>query len=318
MHEFAPRLVGRSAGTTRTLALAPRLGVRWWGMRAAVVMALVAAPACGRLDFNSAAVSGATDGGIDGLPDARCPTRWVPVRTLEELNSSATDWSPAWGQDGNQIVFQSNRAGTDDLYVALRSGNGDRFDPPIKITELSTPANEKAPTLSHSGLEIVYDSGGALMRATRGTPTGRFSTPGQLVLDGFGADLGSDDLDLIYAINNAGMVNLVIRSRASAIDNRFGAPVVIDKISMPEGGWPSLSRDGLELFYEGGSSSPMYTATRPSRGAPFTSPVPIPELGAVSDPDISPDGRFLLYVINATNEITLARRTCAAGPQPSA
>jgi WD40-like Beta Propeller Repeat len=278
------------------------------------IVGLVATSACGRLEFNSAAVSDMMDGGIDGVPDGPCRTVWIPVRTLDELNSTATDFSPAWGLDGKRIVFESDREGTRDLYIASQSGSADHFSAPMKISELSTLAAEQAPTLSQSGLEIVYEAEGVLKRAIRSTVSSPFAPAAELAFGGFGADFGNNDLDLIYGVNNNGLIRLVVRSRQAATDNDFGVPVVLENFAMQEGGWPSLSRDGLELFYESGPSTPIYTATRPTLTAPFSVPEPIPELGSASDPDISPDGQWLIYVVNVTNEIAIARRGCAPNP----
>ncbi|MEZ4364284.1 MAG: hypothetical protein R3B48_29185 [Kofleriaceae bacterium] len=274
-------------------------------MKLAFVLPALAASACGRLDF--ANVPDAPDAGVD----APCRTVWTPVGPIAELNSPQTDWSPAWGQDRLQIVFESNRDGDYELYLASRSDPSEPFSAPRRLTEINTPDDDRSPSLSRDGLQLFWTHLGGVERATRLSPTAPFTGPGVPVNTGVAPDLGRQDLDLIYGLPGVTEVRLAIRSRPTAADLDFGPVRVLDEPKLPSGGYPTLSADGLELFLELGENVPLGWSTRPDVTSPFSTPTPILELGAAEDPDISPDGQWLLYVTYDTNEISLAKRSCA-------
>lgn len=276
-------------------------------MRVFVWMALAAAASgCGRVSFAE-------------LEPGEYPcvaTEWVVERTVDELTSNNFDWSPAWGQGTEQIVLESNRganAGNTELYLA-------RFDPATglyaelrELDELNTPKKESGPTISEDGLEIFFTREDDIMRATRAAPTDRFGPAEIFQTGGVAPDLGNGDLDLIYTITPKAPT-FVIRTRSAPGSLDFGPPRTLEELVLTQGmGWPSLSHDGLELYFEANENNtnlPAHFASRRSPSEPFSAPAPIVELGSAADPDISPDGKWLLFVSTPTNAVTLARRTC--------
>lgn len=281
-------------------------------MKMSLMLGALAAAGCGRFGFESVSSDESLDGGVD----APCQTRWRQVRVLDELNSASVDWSPAWGDGLLQIVLESDRDGDYDLFLASRDNIDARFSPPRAITELNTADPEKAPSMSRDGLELLFDQNGTIRRATRSSVRDRFNVATtDVTRGGFGGDLGGDDLRLVYGVGTQdGFIELVERVRATTTSQEFSAARALANLRLPDGGWPSLSDDGLELFYESGPASPAHTTRRADLDSPFSTPTPIAELGNVSDPEISPDGQWLLYVINASNEIALAQRECAPSP----
>lgn len=279
---------------------------------------IASASACGRLGFSDSS----TDDGPEARPDApmNClQAPWKVERIIDELTSlSSTDWSPAWGQGTKQIVFESDRpggAGKSDLYLgrldaSTGPGTG-RYSNLRALTELNTPASEAAPTLSEDGLELFFDREGNLFRATRDSATGRFGAATIFLPGAFGADLGNGDLDLVYATRSNDRTTFHIRSRTKLGTPTFAAPRALDELSLSNrAGWPSLSHDGLELYYEAGEALPSHFAHRATVTDPFSAPIPLTELGNASDPDISPDGQLLLYISSDTTYVMMARRTC--------
>lgn len=60
-------------------------------------------------------------------------------------------------------------------------------------------------------------------------------------------------------------------------------------------GWPGLSRDGLEIYFQarGNNEGEIYRARRASTTAPWGTPEPVPELSPgtnAGDPSLSADG----------------------------
>jgi hypothetical protein len=283
-------------------------------MKPAVLLALTAS-ACGRIGFGDELAPGAHD--VDASVDAPCRTSmWQPVRPLDELDSSATDWSLAFGLGTKQIVFESdrNRRNDFDLFLSVRDDVSGRYGAPRELTELNTRANEQAPSLSENGLELYYGAPTGIMRATRTSLNAPFAAPALVIEGGTGPDLGAGDLALVYTSLDGNRPRFMIRSRSSASTAFSAPPKIIDALPVPDGtGWPSLSSDGLEMFYQTGSDTPINTARRPDLASPFASPAPIVSLGNGADPDVSSDDQWLLYVIQPSNLPMLARRTCLDG-----
>jgi hypothetical protein len=86
----------------------------------------------------------------------------------------------------------------------------------------------------------------------------------------------------------------------------FGTPQLVEGISTPGVGEdsPSLSHDGLELFFasnsgDGNVPDELYVAYRDPKDSNFSSPVPLDSLnmdGPATQPNISSDGLTLYYV----------------------
>ena len=64
---------------------------------------------------------------------------------------SPTDAEPEWTPNGQKVVFSSNRAGNDDIYIMNADGTG--------VTRLtSDPASDRSPTVSPDGTRIAFAS----------------------------------------------------------------------------------------------------------------------------------------------------------------
>lgn len=101
---------------------------------------------------------------------------------MKVINSVAHDLEPFIASDG-AIWFSSDReppANQFDIYRA--SANGDGFDQPVRVTELSSPKDERFPVLTPDLTEIYFGSERdvgirKIWMATRASSAEPFSAP---------------------------------------------------------------------------------------------------------------------------------------------
>ena len=90
---------------------------------------------------------------------------WSTPVNLESLpnssaavNSPAVDGCASHSQDGLSIVFNSNRGGNQDLYIATRSNTSEGFGTPERLpAPVNTSANEACPTVAN-GHRLYFSS----------------------------------------------------------------------------------------------------------------------------------------------------------------
>lgn len=160
------------------------------------------------------------------------------------------------------------------------------FDPPVVIAELASPYDEGCPELTDDGLEIFWH-------------------------DTEPAGIGGSDVWTAV--------------RASTLQP-FGPRMLVTSVNTTfnEGG-PSLSFDGLELYFSseraGLNKGDLYVARRASRTAPFEAPQRIAEVDSTeyeSSPFLSADGLTLYFGSNradgsGSNDIWFATRAIPSG-----
>jgi hypothetical protein len=86
---------------------------------------------------------------------------WTPAQPVDRLNSAGfSDARPNLSSDGLEIVFDSNRAGTFDIYIATRrSLNADWSTPRRLDADVnSDTADETRPSFSRDGLRLYFGS----------------------------------------------------------------------------------------------------------------------------------------------------------------
>ena len=90
------------------------------------------------------------------LPDGT----WSPAQKVDELNSTMSDARPNVRDDGLEIVFDSNRGGTYDIYVATRHRITARWSSPKRLSEHvnSDAADETRASLSADGTRLYFGS----------------------------------------------------------------------------------------------------------------------------------------------------------------
>jgi hypothetical protein len=93
-----------------------------------------------------------------------------PPAHLAELANPATDFGPCPRIDDLELFFVSNRAGGTgdfDIWRARRASPSAPFDPPTPVNELNTTDRDLGPSLTATGLQIVFQRGYDLWTATR-------------------------------------------------------------------------------------------------------------------------------------------------------
>ena len=103
--------------------------------------------------------------GLLDLYETTRPSRtspWSPPVLLAALSSPGRDDNPTLREDGLEIFFSSDRAGSQayDVYRASRESIDQPFGPPTRVTELSSPGDDIGTRLSRDGrrMYFAYDS----------------------------------------------------------------------------------------------------------------------------------------------------------------
>ena len=259
----------------------------------------------------------------------------TPVNLGPTFNTSATESGAAISKDGLSLYFYSNRTGGiggNDIYVAQRDSQDDAWGTPANLgSTVNSTADDFVPSFSRDGHWMFFASartggfGAAdLYQSYRTnvhddfgwqTPTnlgpnvntaanengnGYFENDGGAPQLYFGSDrpggLGNTDLYMteMQPDGSWGLASAIPELNSDAADNR-----------------PSLRHDGLEIFFysarAGGQGTDVWTATRDSVDAPWSTPV---NLGAPVDtsftdihPYVSPDGATLYFSSNRTGTL---------------
>jgi len=275
---------------------------------------MFACAACGRINFDSLAA--------DASPaDAECTAFGpfsTPLKLDAVLQSPADDWFPTPSVGGTQLYYYTFRAPSQGaaVWVAERATSSSPFAAASRVSSLDTADDEAQPTLTDDGLYIVFASKPSagqhdLYASKRMSPTDAWGAPIPLtILNSASSDftpwISGDGLRLWFSsarsTNFTDLYEATRMSRAVA----FEAPQLITElVSSTEDQAPTLSYDGLELFFVSGRAGgpgmfDVYTARRPSLGQPFTTPQVVPELSSARDEyglRLSPDGTtmFLNY-----------------------
>jgi Tol biopolymer transport system component len=245
---------------------------------------------------------------------------WSTPASIESLpgssaavNTPAVDGCASHSPDGLTLVFNSNRAGNFDLYMATRSSTNEGFGTPVRLPEpVNSSANDACATIAN-GHRLYFssdrDDPSYDIYVSKLGPNGwsepenlgpNINTPGWLDEAAAFYEDGGDQVMLfssrqaggsgdgnIYQSVNGGPKSLVAGGpNSSASDNR-----------------PSVTRDGLTIFFDstrsGGLGGPdLYYATRSSTSEPFGPAIHLAGLSSsVFDAraTISKDGSFLTF-----------------------
>lgn len=244
---------------------------------------------------------------------------WSAPANLESLqgsssavNTPAVDGCYSHSPDGLTIMFNSNRTGNQDIYLATRSNTSEGFGSPTPLpAPVNSSSNEACPTIAN-GHRLYFSSDredpAYDIYVTRLGQDGwsepenlgpNINRPGWLdeaatfYEDGgdqimlFSSRLPNGTAGKIYQSVNGGPASLVGGGpNSSASDNR-----------------PSVTRDGLNIFFDstrsGGLGGPdLYYATRSSTSQHFGQAIHLQQLsspGFDARPYISKDGSFLTF-----------------------
>lgn len=306
--------------------------------RGTAALVIASCVSCGRLGFGPASSEDATSASssLDAAPTDACAlTAFSEPRLVMELSSPSTDFGGQISADGLTYYFDSDRAGTQDIYVATRTTRDTPFGMPMPVTELDSTDFDSDASVTDDGLELYMASGRAMpsciYSSHRATTGSLWSTPQQVPALCTSGDSGpfvtGDGLTLVYntLADGVGEGTLMISQRASR-NAAFTAGNAIAELSLgPNKGYPALSRDGLTLYYEGSGAGithvQLWQASRPSLAEPFGTPALIPNVddddrSNVGDASITADGLELWFASDrgGSNDIYVATRSCEASP----
>lgn len=246
---------------------------------------------------------------------------WGTPANLESLpgsssavNTGAVDGCASHSPDGLTIVFNSNRDGSHDIYMATRSSKSEGFGPPVKLPPpINTAAGTEAcPTLGPGNrlyfLSSRDDAAGDIVVSKRG-PTGwstpvnlgpNINTPGMLdeAADFYTDDEGREVM-IFTSRNTAGTVADIYQS----VEGGPASLVQGGPHSSAADARASVTNDGLTIFWDsvrsGGLGGPdLYYATRSNTSEPFGTAIHLQQLSSPAfdaRPYISKDGTFLTF-----------------------
>lgn len=256
---------------------------------------------------------------------------WSPFSGAAKLqgpvNTNVTEWSPSISTDGLALYFARVEGTYDDVLVATRKTTSDPFGAPSKLA-FNTGARETDPEISANNLELFIVDNVGVKRLTRPTPADAFTAPQPVALVSSdwngGPSLSADGLTLYHHVctQSVGCAGKLARATRSSLAAPFVTQGLIKELDVSAAldGWPSISFDGLELFFETerNGQGEIYVARRASTADAFQSPekVPLGIGGALpeGDPDLSADGETLYLSVHDSGSwnIWVATRTCLA------
>jgi hypothetical protein len=256
------------------------------------------------LEVRPDAVSG------DALTDAARPVDVQPdcLFAQRELLYSGGAHDPTLSADRTELFYAYDLGTGYDIYQAVRSDTNQPFAAGGIVGALTSAGNDTDPALTADGLLVVFisDRGGTGPRAyqaKRGSIVTAFSAP-QLVpgLENTpvsSVDVSPDGLTLYYDDG--------ARLRSVSRTARDQPILVLQEIAMESTPFPSLSADGLELYYNGPG---VMRRTRHDTSSSFDLAPPVSVDDGGADADLLPDGSALVLTGGNGSDVVYLRERC--------
>jgi hypothetical protein len=269
------------------------------------------ASACGRLAFDPIAGAPADSTGSESTTPGCTGERFAPEVILPEFATGLTEYDPSEHADRREIfLVYDGGVASFDLHVATRASAAQPYGTPVPLA-LNTTFRDADPSTTDDGLLLTFTSErtGAprAFQSTRASTGDSFvaatAIPGLETVDAFSQDLSPDGLT-IYLGSTTALQQATRADRASA----FGPPMVVSATGVE---FPAISADGLEVIsHKQIGNYRLYRQTRSSITQPFGPPVElaVPATGEGVDPDLSVDGRRLMFV--AGGVLVVSDRIC--------
>lgn len=254
---------------------------------------------------------------------------WSTPASIESLpgsstavNTPAVDGCASHSPDGLTLVFNSNRTGNHNLYIAERSSVTEGFGGPVALpAPVNTSANEVCPTIAN-GKRIYFssdrDDPAYDLYVTRSGPKG-WSAPTRL-----GPNINTNGtLDEVAAFyeDDQGREVMIFTKRTGAVGKLYqsidGGPA-----SLVQGGphssasdlRASVTHNGRTIFWDSTRSGSLggpdiWYATRSSTSDTWGQAIHLPELSSAGldlRPFISWDGTFITMSSNRTGSESAA------------
>jgi Tol biopolymer transport system component len=269
---------------------------------------MCALAACGRLGFEPPGRALA-----DGTLPMTC-SFGTPVALPANVQSTGDDWDPALRPDNVTLVYSSTRAGgADKLYVTTKQG-GTWTDPvALSINSTDVGEDDDGPTWNDAGDRLYFASSrttddriyvSAFDGSSFDVPA---LAPGLETVDGEAPWVSVDELEMFYTTVDptGGVPSKIARATRATVADPWQVDGVVTELDDGNiNGWPSLSHDGLTIYFERqdatlAAPADIYGAHRAAIGTPFDPPVRIDALDEAafdeSDPDLAPDGSQILF-----------------------
>jgi hypothetical protein len=188
-----------------------------------------------------------------------------PVNLGSTVNSEFEEWGPSISADGLSLYFSSRRPGglgLSDIWKSMRATTQDEWEAPEHLGEtVNTAAEDGSPSVSTDGLELYFTSNRS------------------------GGSGGND---------------LWVTKRVTT-DAPWGTPANLGPIvnTSSSDRSPSISSDGLELYFNSGTNWDVWMTRRAIKDEPWGPPVNLGPTVNSNDPEgypgISADGLTLLF-----------------------
>lgn len=250
----------------------------------------------------------AATSGSDGGPIDACSTGTFSTSVVYQL-STAVEYDPQLSPDGLELY--TTGGGILDILRATRASTDAMFGPstPLLAGVVNSPAEDADPALTGDGLLLAFvstrmpqpvlHSVWESRRAGLGSEWGAATPVQGIDVDARSIDLSPDGLTL-YAVDTTASATLW-RYHRDAIGGVFAGKT---RVGMKTE-WPSVSPDGSEVYYNDGT-----TVVRMTKSTSDTFETPESVVANAGDPDVSPDGSSLTFVVSAGGGIAQIKRSC--------
>lgn len=237
------------------------------------------------------------------------PAQWTEPVIVPEVSTSYLERSCFISYDMHSLFITRKVSGREYIYEASREGTSGPFDPPVKVFGPSWDV--QGAWVSADRLRMYYKhelpSRWYLKKSERSSvaqpwPDGASVTEINAYGDPSQPCLTLDELIIVFTCHNmsggVGGYDLWMATRDS-IDLPFGPPVNLTELnSASSEGGPSISRDGLLMYFSSNREGPsyMYEAARQSLDEPFGTPVRLDEIGApCANPTVGKDDKVMYF-----------------------
>ena len=268
----------------------------------------MACAACGRIGFDPSSATPDTSAG-----PCSAPLVFTSPQPLVALDSAANDWAPALSPDGQILVFSSDRSAIYELYMSQHQG-GTWSAPSLVSAVMATGCEEWDPTWNAAGTRLYFarrcGGGGGPYQLYVTDYTGAFAAPqpvpGMQTIDAGGPAVSTDELELLYTLHSSTPAEVIARATRASTADAWTDGGALPEFSGMESGWPSLTPDGLTMFFEyQPSATPLeiYSATRAAIGSPFGNFARVAALDigiSEGDPELARDCSVLYFAMSSS------------------
>lgn len=249
-------------------------------------LAVVVPEAAGGGAAGAAASGGVSGAAGSGGPGGAGGAAGRPgVRLLDLVSDPvAIDTDPTVTGDRLELIFMSDRQGSEDLWVSRRSDPSEPWPSPERIAELSSASQDENPSVSADGLVLWFYSDrdralGTLWRTARSSRDEPWGEPVPFPE----LSIGDESSNVAISLDASGLV-AVLSSKPT-----------------------------------GDRSYDLYVANRPARDQPFDAPIWLEGVNSdydEFDPFIGPDSLFLAFHSNrlGAHDLFWSRRSSSAEP----